>query len=222
MAIDLMGCFWKLPPQEQVVLRQGIASLYAIAATSVSGGSDGNLSEVIVTGFLRPGAVLAAFFPMAVVFVAAFAFWKRFISKTQRSIPRSPGYAHTTSIFLIDIFGNTLVLQLDMCKSWDDIHTVLLKHFSGKQVADYVRSREYQIMDSRDSKMSVIKPQDWAQTVRADMTVEMSIIVQQLSRSPQCPWCDEMTPTQDPDREMIKWCVSTRLCEIVDFIRFPA
>ncbi|VDB88239.1 unnamed protein product [Peniophora sp. CBMAI 1063] len=207
MAGDLLQCFRGLSQEEQVVLKQVIIKLYAVAATSISGGSADNttLMEVMVTGLMYPGAVMTVFLPMATIFIAVFAFWKCLVSTTQRAIPRTPGYAHAEMIFLVDVFGSKLVLHLEMCKSWDDIHHILLRHFSGEEVAEYVRSHAYQIMDSRDGNVSIIRPETWARTVQAGMTVEMSIILrrQQPSAFLRCPWCEAVAPPRASDNQWI-------------------
>ena len=119
MAAGILPLFQDLSPDEQAVLKQAIIALYSVAATSVSTGTSDNTVEVLLAGILNPRAVFSAFLPMAVAFLAIFAFWRRFLSRGYYGIPQGPGYTLTGSIVLIDVFGTHYILQLDRCRSWD-------------------------------------------------------------------------------------------------------
>ncbi|KZV67265.1 hypothetical protein PENSPDRAFT_59599 [Peniophora sp. CONT] len=195
MTGDLVGYLQKLSPDEQASVRRGVAFLYITASTTIMGGSPDNAIEVAIASLISPGAVLVAFLPMVLAFVAVFLFWKNVVSTHQRALPRGPD---VETIFLVDVLGATFVLPLDMCSSWKDLHGFLLRQFSDQAVRDvvkYVRSRAYRVTDvGSDGNASVIEPLNWERTVRAGMTVEMSIVIRQRSRIPVCPWCRNRAP----------------------------
>ena len=119
MAAGILPLFQDLSPDEQAILKQAIIALYSVTATSVSTGTSENTVEVLLAGILNPRAVFSAFLPMAVAFLAIFAFWRRFFSRGYYDIRRAPAYSLTNSIVLIDVIGMHYILQLDRYRTWE-------------------------------------------------------------------------------------------------------
>ncbi|KZV68169.1 hypothetical protein PENSPDRAFT_653411 [Peniophora sp. CONT] len=183
VATQVISCFQGLSPDEQAILKEGIVTLFSAAATSVSMGNSDR--TVILAGVLYPGAVLSGFLPMAFLFLAVFAFWRRFVCRTQGQIPWAPRNTFAGSIILIDVFGTNYILQPDMCKHWEDLHDFLLDQYEGKSAVEFIRSHAYRITDPNRAG-SFVRRQDW-DSVRVGSTLELSFAVRQ--KSLMCPWC---------------------------------
>ncbi|KZV66844.1 hypothetical protein PENSPDRAFT_654553 [Peniophora sp. CONT] len=186
MASRLLERFRSFSAEDQVALRRGIANLYAFAAVSVSGGNVGNPSEILLTSILEPSAVLSAFLPMAITFIAMSMLWRVCVSRSHREIPRGPGYARKDTLILIDVLGTHIVLPLNM--TWADIHSLLLEQLSGKAGWKYVQSNAYKLVDTSGDS-SFLEPHSWEKSVRSGMVLEMSVIIRQVTRTIYCPLC---------------------------------
>ncbi|VDB85508.1 unnamed protein product [Peniophora sp. CBMAI 1063] len=190
LAGDLISSYNELPFEDQVLLQRVIAHLYVTSATRVVGGSTDNTFEVVILSLIQLDAVVLAFLPLAAIYLAVFVYWKIFVSGVLRRIPATIGQE---TFVVVDVLGVPLEVPLDMCRSWQDLHSFLVRRFSGQTgvistINGYVRSHEYRIM-SADEGSAIIEPHLWEETVRAGMVVEMSIVMRQLSVLLQCPRC---------------------------------
>ncbi|KZV67441.1 hypothetical protein PENSPDRAFT_754936 [Peniophora sp. CONT] len=189
LADNILSTFDGLPPGGQADLMKGFAVIYSIAACVASD----NIEVATSAALLNPATFASTFIPLAMAYVAAFL--------CGAYLPRALGHSRSYTIIIIDVLGDHALVPLDRYLSWADIHALLLERFANKDGAQYVRSGAYKIMDTA-GESTIIKPATWAQTVKAGMILEMSIVVRQMSRSLRCPCCHNAT-TQAPDVDWV-------------------
>ncbi|KZV66937.1 hypothetical protein PENSPDRAFT_755291 [Peniophora sp. CONT] len=93
-------------------------------------------------------------------------------------------------ITLIDALGRPLRLEVGM--SLNDVHTRVIDRFRDGEGWRYVQANDYNLLLQSAGQPSIINPDVWA-TVQADMTIEMSVIIHQVSPVVQCPYCQTVT-----------------------------
>ncbi|KZV68062.1 hypothetical protein PENSPDRAFT_28686 [Peniophora sp. CONT] len=186
---ELQASFLVLTPDDQSALKQGIATLYSIAATTVTAGSGGDTFNAWFAVWLNPGAVFAAFLPMAAVYIIAYLCWRRMRLLTPANVSRGLREARMDTIMLIDVLGVHMLLPLDRVSTWRDFHDILLHQFANREGAEYVKRQAYRITDAAEE--SAIEPHSWLQSVRAGMTLDMSILVHLQLLG--CPYCGNLT-----------------------------
>ncbi|VDC07209.1 unnamed protein product [Peniophora sp. CBMAI 1063] len=177
-ASNVLSGYGDFTPAERAALRNGLATIYSAAAFTASSGSENGPWFVAL---VNPSAFVAAFLPMTMTYLAAFVCWK--------NLPRHLGRTPSCTIVIIDIVGDHVLVPLDEYSLWEDIHALLLRRFTDKPGAEFVRSRDYRIMDTA-GESAIIQPTAWTQIVKAGMTLEMGILLRQSSLQLQCPYCD--------------------------------
>lgn len=115
---EILACFRDLTPADQATLREGIATLYSIAATTVTASSGGDTITAWFAIWLNPGAVFAAFLPMAAVYLIAYLCWRRRRALKRADIPRGLRDSRMDTIMLIDVLGVHMLLPLDRVGTW--------------------------------------------------------------------------------------------------------
>ncbi|VDC07217.1 unnamed protein product [Peniophora sp. CBMAI 1063] len=196
----LLEAFRDLPPSEQTVMRDAVAIIYSLAAYAAGGNSD----TAWYAAILNPVAFVSAFLPMAAAYIGLYICWRQMRALQSPTVPPSPNELRLNTVVLIDVLGAHLVLSLDRCSSWADIHSLLLSHFADKDGVEYVRSHAYVIMDTA-GQSEIVSPKLWALTVRAGMTLEMGIVVRQPSNLLRCPWCESVAQgASDSEDDVLK------------------
>ena len=112
------ACFLDLTAEDWSALREGIASLYSIAATTVTASAGGSVVTAWFAVWLNPGAVFAAFLPMAAVYVVAYLCWRQMRPLTPPHVPRGLDDPRMDTIMFIDVLGTHVLLPLDRISTW--------------------------------------------------------------------------------------------------------
>jgi hypothetical protein len=161
------------------------------------------------------------------------------ISRLQTAIPQSVLYSETNTVILIDVLGDRINLPMDLCYSSEvglkssmsrivlsyasrqQFHQTLLSLFYQKRARGFVRSRAYEIMNSRTSQ--VIEAEQWSVVVRPGTTIDMNVVWNRRDgQSDTCPSCGSTSRTQFKDG-WLKWRVAcVHMCvyhKYADFLR---
>ncbi|KZV76155.1 hypothetical protein PENSPDRAFT_747858 [Peniophora sp. CONT] len=202
MAGGLLGLARLLSGVEQSSLRGSIGIL--ADGTTTDNGSDNDTTVVSLSGAVNVSSVLNAAHSVAVAVFTAFTRWT-YIWPFQEAIGRNPDHARVNSIILIDAVGREMELRLDM--SWDDVHAALLEQFRDREGLEYVQANSYNLLtENGTEQLSIIERDVWEQTMQAGMTVEMSIVVRQLTALAQCPYCN-LAASQSSHNMRVIWLV---------------
>ncbi|KZV66768.1 hypothetical protein PENSPDRAFT_688711 [Peniophora sp. CONT] len=92
-------------------------------------------------------------------------------------------------VTIIDVFGMSFTLSSDVFSSWDRTHTFIVDVFKTRpQGLRYIEKGDYVL---QDSESTLVDKEDWAQTVKANTLLNMSIIL----REPllRCPYCQAVS-----------------------------
>ncbi|KAI0043486.1 hypothetical protein FA95DRAFT_375942 [Auriscalpium vulgare] len=126
------------------------------------------------------------------------------MSRALRETPPCIGYTSANAVTLIDGLGKTLTLPLELCYSWQKLHSTLMVHFSDKAGRRIVEQGSYDIF--RDDGKTKIFPFEWKAAVVAGMTVEMSMIVRTWMNSACCPRCRCVGTGSPLTNGWLEWC----------------
>ena len=118
MMNTIRACFLDLTAEDRSALKEGIASLYSIAAITVTASADRNIVTACFAVWLNPGAVFAAFLPMAAVYIVAYLCWRQVRSPAPHGIPRGLDDPRMDTIMLIDVLGVHMLLPLERVSTW--------------------------------------------------------------------------------------------------------
>ncbi|VDC00139.1 unnamed protein product [Peniophora sp. CBMAI 1063] len=188
----------KYSDHDRVIIKRALAMLYAIATEMVADSPDGSLKVVRAT-LENPAQVLAAFVPMACLFLSFYALWRCIL----RPICFAPG-----RVVLIDVLGKVFVLEDDAFLSAEGLHAFLINNFARREGLRHVQNREYTITDAQRSE--VVNPATWAQTtaIQPGMTLLMSIVVQRSAL--RCPYCRVSSSSSQVDLSGSVTCSNER------------
>ncbi|VDC07212.1 unnamed protein product [Peniophora sp. CBMAI 1063] len=195
---NMLALFQDLTPADQASLREAIAVIYSLAASVAGSNSDTAWCAAVY----NPGMFISAFLPLAVAYVALFLCWRHMRISSSPGITRALQDCdpYRDTLVIIDVLGLHMVLPIGRCSSWADVHALLLGRFANKDGSSYVKSRSYVLMNAAGHPESeIVSPSSWTQTIRAGMTLEMSIVVRQAFDSVRCPWCEVVAPEGEVD-----------------------